>query len=278
MAGDWIKMRGSLMANPKLIAMANVIHRNKEFREWLTPGGSGEANGQIVSESALRCVTCALLLKVWSAAREYGKLEGDHLFLAHLSIPDLDPMADCPGVGKAMAAVGWAEVKAGDPGGVILPNFKQHNAPMTSAEKQSAYRNRRASGRETGGENVTKPLPRDGNKKVTEKRREEKRRNSCSNEQETPIPPSLNFPEFILAWKDWMQHRKEIRKKFGPTAQSNKLRALEKWGVARAVAAIRYSIGNGWEGIYEEKHGSSGGRSPSRDNTGRPNAPGRGSL
>ncbi|HLW67865.1 MAG TPA: hypothetical protein VKS79_21280 [Gemmataceae bacterium] len=208
MAGDWIKMRGGLMQSPKLIALARVLHRNQDFREWLTPGGSGPINGQIVSDDALRCVTCALLLRVWSASREYGKFEGDHLVLAHISIPDLDLMAGCPGVGKAMVAVGWAEVKDGDQDGVILPNFRQHNAPLTPAEKQSTYRDR-AKRREQPADFVTNPLPGVGNKTVTreEKSREEREGGAPAPDKTPHPPPSSLAPskkqavgELFLEW------------------------------------------------------------------------------
>jgi len=139
MAGDWIKMRGALYDHPKVIAIARALHENKEFRSWLMPGGSGQMNGQIVSHGALRGVTTGLLLKVWSAAREHGKFDGDDLVLAHSRIADLDEMAGAPGVGEAMKTVGWALEKKG----VILRNFKQFNVPMTDAERQRAFRERR---------------------------------------------------------------------------------------------------------------------------------------
>jgi hypothetical protein len=174
MAGDWIKVRGQLLQHPKLIALSRILHRFHAFREWLTPGGGGAMNGQTVSDEALRCVTCALLVRVWSASREFGKNVGEDLILQHVTITCLDLMAGCPGFGEAMEAVGWAkECDEGE--GVILPNFKQHNVPMTPAEKQVEYRKRQKG----QPDRVTKPLPeRDTN--VTpreEKRREEKNTN-----------------------------------------------------------------------------------------------------
>lgn len=195
MAGDWIKMRAGLMQSPKLIALSRHLHRSNEFREWLTPGGSGSMAGQIVSDDALRCVTCALLLRIWSSSREYGKFDGDHLVLPHLTIPDLDLMAGCPGVGKAMLTVGWAEVKDGDHGGVILPNFRQHNAPMTPAEKQSAYRVRQKSTDDTNDVERYGALPAIGNKAVT---REEKRREEY---KDPPNPPRGDGVRFVRFWE-----------------------------------------------------------------------------
>lgn len=140
MAGEWIKMRAQLLQSPKLLAMSRALHAHRQFREWLTPGGGGAANGQVVSDDALRCVTCALLLRVWSAAREFGKFDGDDLVLDGIEVRDIDTIAGCFGVGESMVAVGWAEFEQG---ALVLPKFKQHNAPMTNAERQSEFRRRR---------------------------------------------------------------------------------------------------------------------------------------
>lgn len=256
MAGDWIKMRGGLMQHPRLIALGRHLVRSREFREWLTPGGGGHMNGQLVSDDALRCVTCALLLRVWSASREYGKFDGDNLLLAHLDIPDIDLMAGCPGVGKAMAAVGWAQVKDGDHHGVVLPNFRQHNAPMTPAEKQSAYRTRKNAA-DKAPETVTEALPTEGNKTVT---REEKRREEKKEEREDPpcppleLPPELQTEAFRSAWGDWIAERKaQKRKPYTERGARSQLSELAKHGEAKAIAAIRASIRNVWAGLFPEK-------------------------
>jgi hypothetical protein len=203
-AGDWIKMRGALLDHPKVVAMTRVLHENREFREWLTPGGSSEMNGRIVSIAASRAVTTALLLRAWSAAREHGKFDGDDLWLEHSWIEDLDQLAGAPGVGLAMEAVGWAQ---GHPTkkGVILPNFKEFNVPMTEAERAKSYRERK---RET----ITKP---------SRTHRDENTRNVTTRVEESRDikPPNPRFAEFWLAYPDrrkgakpqceekWSKHR-----------------------------------------------------------------------
>lgn len=178
MAGDWIKMRGALLDHPKVIAIGKALHKNKDFREWLTPGGSGPSNGQIIGKAALRCVTTSLLMRVWSMAREHGKFNGDDLVLEHSQIEDLDEMAGAPGVGEAMASVKWAIENCG----VTLPNFKEFNVPMSAAEKQREYRKR-----------VTASLSSEGNgnrKNVTS--REEERREEVITPPSPPVPKKLN--------------------------------------------------------------------------------------
>jgi hypothetical protein len=187
MAGDWIKMRGALLDHPKVIAISRSLHCSKQFRDWLTPGGGGEGNGQILSDSALRCVTTALLMRVWSVAREHGKFSGDDLVLEHSELVDIDQMAGAPGVGQAMQSVRWAIVRRG----VILPNFKEFNVPMTAAEKQREYRIRHGKGNGA----VTETLPSEGNEKAKNvTSRVEKRRTK------TPLPPSGAFERFWTAY------------------------------------------------------------------------------
>lgn len=145
MANDLVQVRAHLMQSPKVLAMARHLRRNNGFMDWLAP--TDRKLAQAISDDALRCVTCALLLRVWSSAKEYGKFEGLDLVLAHISLPDIDLMANCPGVGKAMEAVGWAATRND---AVVLPNFKQHNAPLLGAEKQKAYRERKKAKEQAG--------------------------------------------------------------------------------------------------------------------------------
>ena len=153
MAGDWIKMRAALMQAPELISMARVLQENRAFRDWLTPGGGSALNGQIVTDDALRCVTCAALLRVWSAAREHGKFDGDDLVLPFISIVDLDLLAGIPGVGAAMEGVQWAIDEEWQ---IRLPNFLKHNVPpQTNAERQAAFRERNPQGGKNVGKSVT---------------------------------------------------------------------------------------------------------------------------
>lgn len=169
MAGDWIKMRGALLDHPKVIAMSRVLQQNRAFREWVTPGGGGDFNGQLMSHIASRAVTTALLLCAWSAAREHGKFIGDDLWLEHSLVEDMDQLAGAPGIGLAMEAVGWVMVHPRDRG-VILPNFKEFNVPMTEAERAKSYRDRKKV-------SVTKPsrMQRDENSENVTTRVEKRR-------------------------------------------------------------------------------------------------------
>jgi hypothetical protein len=188
MAGDWIKMRAAILQSPKLIAMSRFLNLDAHFWDWLTCGeGAPEHHGTVISDDALRCVTGALLMRVWSAAREFGKANGKDVVLPHLTYDDIDTIAGAPGVGKAMSEVGWARLCEGAGAGVVLPNFFEHNAALTPAEKQRAYRQRSYQARES----VTKALPDVGNAPLPNVTpREEKSREENTRGINPPRTPS----------------------------------------------------------------------------------------
>jgi hypothetical protein len=76
------------------------------------------------------------------------------------------------------------------------------------------------------------------------------------------IPESLATPDFLNAWGEWRQHRKEIKKKMTPLAAKRLLNKLDAWGPERASSAINHSILNGWTGIYEDKDRRNGQHAP----------------
>ena len=65
------------------------------------------------------------------------------------------------------------------------------------------------------------------------------------------IPPPLRTERFRDAWRDWIAHRKEIRKPLMPTATRQQLKTLAAWGESRAVSAIEHTIAMGWTGLRE---------------------------
>lgn len=67
------------------------------------------------------------------------------------------------------------------------------------------------------------------------------------------LPPKLDTKPFRGAWNDWIQHRREIRKKLTPLAVKMAITKLEKLGHDRAIETIEHSIANGWTGLIEPK-------------------------
>ena len=137
MAGDWVKMRSALLANPKVHAIAKAIGRDARAGAVLTTGFSGSPEA-VLSRHALRHVAVTALLCVWSSANEHS----DDGILSCCDLEDLDEIAGIPGFGDAMASVGWAVADEASKC-VSLPNFSEHNTPAkdrTAAERQRRHR------------------------------------------------------------------------------------------------------------------------------------------
>ncbi len=68
-----------------------------------------------------------------------------------------------------------------------------------------------------------------------------------------PIPEALVSAEFCAAWADFVEHRQQLSHPVTPIAVRNLFIQLEKMGIDRAVKAIRHSVANGWQGIFEPR-------------------------
>jgi hypothetical protein len=163
MAGDWIKMRPSLLTNPKVNGIARYLEGSAEVGRVLTTGFSGSM-AEVVTRNVMRNVTVSCLLTVWGAANEHTT---DGVF-SNADLSDIDDMVGIPGFGAAMESVGWL-IHDADACTVTLPNFSEYNtcgkdrAAEKNAERQRRFRERKAS-----AGNVTH--------NVTSNDREEKRR------------------------------------------------------------------------------------------------------
>ena len=169
MAGEWVKMRSALLANPKVHAIAKAVGMDSRAGAVLTTGFSG-CPDEVLARCALRYVTVTALLCVWSSANEHATCG----ILSCCDLEDIDEIAGVPGFGQAMASVGWA-IPDEATKCVSLPNFSDHNTAAkdrTAADRQRRYRENRNGG---VARDVTRDVTRDSNGRE-EKRRVEKRR------------------------------------------------------------------------------------------------------
>ena len=77
------------------------------------------------------------------------------------------------------------------------------------------------------------------------------RREGKEGKAEAEIPFSLNTTEFLKAWENWRQLRKEIKKPLTEKSIEMQMKDFTTWGVVRSIAAIEYTIKKGWQGIRE---------------------------
>lgn len=83
------------------------------------------------------------------------------------------------------------------------------------------------------------------------------------------FPALLNTPAFASAWADYLAYRRESKlKPLKPRSIAAKLDEMAAWGEPAAIAAIRESIRNGWQGVFAPK-------SPNAPVAGRPVVPTR---
>lgn len=74
---------------------------------------------------------------------------------------------------------------------------------------------------------------------------------SPNRKKETQIPPSLNTKSFLEVWADFLEHRKQMKKKMSDVAKSGMLKKLSKYSVQTAIQMLDQSIENGWLGVFE---------------------------
>lgn len=153
---DWIKMRSSLLTNPKVIRMARVLLANREFLDWLCPGCElPVTRDETVTKRHVPVVTRVVvgaLLPTWSAVNDTAGRDG---VIRYAASRDIDETAGVPGFGAALMAVDWLE-EFPDGKGLRFVNFEEHNSPqkertltaMTGAERAKAYRERKAAERD----------------------------------------------------------------------------------------------------------------------------------
>jgi len=72
-------------------------------------------------------------------------------------------------------------------------------------------------------------------------------------EQGTSHDYALPFDsaDFAIFWQNWNQHLIEKKKPLKPTARKQQLAMLKDIGEARAIAALKHSMANNWQGIFE---------------------------
>ncbi|NJB80323.1 hypothetical protein [Xanthomonas arboricola] len=109
MAADWIKMRGNLWDDPRVAAMVDAT----DTSEAAVIGG---------------------LYWLWAMADQHT---GDG-YLPGLSLRQIDRKTGLAGFGEALKSVGWIEVA--EDGGVIIPNFTEHNGASAKKRAQTAKR------------------------------------------------------------------------------------------------------------------------------------------
>lgn len=79
------------------------------------------------------------------------------------------------------------------------------------------------------------------------------------------IPDGLKSDQFLHAWCEWQDYRRQAKlKSLTPIGSAKQLKALEAMGTERAIAAINFSIQQNYQGIFEP-NGNGRGRQQADD-------------
>ena len=68
--------------------------------------------------------------------------------------------------------------------------------------------------------------------------------------------------KFSIAWKDWLQHRKEIKHSITPTTAKKQIKKIIQLPIQDAISMINNSIENGYTGLFPKKTNNSREKKP----------------
>ncbi len=192
-------MRSDLYRDPKVCMIAD--HLLDDHGELFHHVNQNCQRDMTVTRNVIRNATVGALVSVWGVFRLRGKPVDGGLSVTGATLAVIDDVADLPGLGQAMASVGWA---IEDAQGVVFPRFfEDYNVdPASDLKSQNAERQRRFRERQkANADNAQVTLQRNARE---EKRREEK--NSASQSRgDQPKPAKKPPKEFALtpAMRAW---------------------------------------------------------------------------
>lgn len=194
--------------------------------------------------------TKVLWITMLAMANKDGVVEGSVPGLAHVSGLTIDETVAA--LKRLLEKDFWSRSKEHEgrrieeiDGGWRLLNHDKYRALMSAEERKEYNRRKQAEGRaKVRGESQS----------VSANVNDMSMTPSVSGICSLPFDSEL----FMKAWELWVTHRSEIRKPLKPTSTKMCLKELAAMGEARAIAAIEFTIGKGWQGLREDdrKNGS----------------------
>lgn len=75
-------------------------------------------------------------------------------------------------------------------------------------------------------------------------------------EESLPLPPALDSESMREAWKNWIGHRKQLKKPMTTNTVNQLHKKFLEWGEQRSIAAIEHTVCMGWQGLREPEGSS----------------------
>ena len=214
MAGDWIKMRANLRHDPAVIGIAHNLDSTEN---------------EVVG----------LLHSFWSWVDQHSR-DGA---IPGVTLAWIDRFTESDGFAQALMDVGWLNGSDGD---LTVPNFERHNG--SSAKKRAQATVRKQKSRSERDKSVTRE------EKSREERVVKKKaapRADLMSVLAEPEFKSLNTPEFIELWEEWISYRKERGlSTYVERSLKALLRKAQEAGYASFKEAVNNAIEQGWQGVF----------------------------
>lgn len=256
---SWIKVRNNLSNHPHVVRIASALRAHPV---------------QVMGA----------LVHLWAQADAHANGES----LPGMTFESLDWMVGLPDFAKELSKVGWIKEI---PEGILLIDYEKHNGPnakrraLEALRKQQDRANSEKSGKKANGHNAdtkrTYPghnadglrtdagRPQDemsphADQEIRDKSIRDKNKKNPPLSPFDPLSIPLPFPSagFLEAWKDWIQHRREIKEPLTPVSVKKQFKQFGEWGEARSVVAIEHCIRGGYTGIFEPYPARQNGQAP----------------
>lgn len=252
MVGDWIKMRTDLYRDPKVICMAeSLMSADGELNRYVSHNSDRD---MCVTRNVMRNAVVGALVTVWGVLRHQGKRDGDSLRLSGCSLSVIDDIADLPGFGQSMLAVGWL-VK--DAKGLLFPRFFEENniEPQADAKAKNAERQRRFREARKAESNAKSNELRNVTSNVKSNAREEREKEKSNNSLsvtgiEVLIPESMQTPEVQKKAAFWFQHLELMAPDKVPIRNSPQMQSFweeaARIGPEKFIRSVDYTTSRGW--------------------------------
>lgn len=254
MADDWVKIRTDIYRDPKVCIMADLL--SKDGGPLACYVAQMRGRDMCVTRNVTRNVTVGALVTVWGVTRHRGKRDGDDLVIRSATLNLIDDIADLPGLGDAMAAVGWA-IECEE--GLVFPRFfaEFNTDPSVAAKEKNAERQRRHREKSNALRNVTRNVTVTSQSNAREeKSREEYSSNKKEHAGADRITDGASLPDSAITIRYEPDPAEAQRREDDAIAKA--IDIVAAWPMPTAInddigrklvanwVAARYLAGHGW--------------------------------
>ena len=153
--------------------------------------------------------------------------------------------------------------------GWYLINFADRQGKMEVAERVARHRDREKKREYNEPETV---VQRDGNENVTNRyteqnRIDKKRKEKIKRDTLPPLPSIIASPAMMTKWGEWCQYQQDKGHPLVYRTAKVQQDSFAEWGEARSIAAMDFSIAQGYKGLIEPKGTGNSKRPSTLDNS-----------